>query len=535
MPLTIGAWTVEPATNELRRGATVVRVEPKAMDVLALLAEHAGAVVSREQFLARIWAGAVVGDEALTQSITKLRRALGDDPQSPAYIETIAKRGYRLVAPVRRFDAPAGASPAAGDDGPSRRPAIALAGIALVALALVLLLAVPRAGRIPTAAPAVEEPFLAVTVLPFASLGAGHGDDYLARGIGDDLMTALGSLSGLRVVVASDAAHAARYVISGSVQRDSGTLRINVRVVDRSNGEQLWSERFERRADEFFALQDEIAAKVARSLPARLDKAERSRLAKRYTRSIEAYDEFLRAQALFLVRGRAENRQARALYENAVGIDPRFARAYAGLAMTYAIDHRLRGVAARPDDLQRARSLAQTARQIDPDIAEVHWALAFVDVQAGRPEAAIAPLERAIALNPSFADAYALMAGVDTYLGEPAKSIPLLRIAMRLKPDAGYLYYLLLGRAYLFAGDVNQALINLKEAVARNPADLESHAYLAAASAAAGERNAADWEAQEVRAIDRDFTTQRWLATYPLTSAPHRARLRALLAEAGLP
>lgn len=196
------------------------------------------------------------------------------------------------------------------------------------------------------------------------------------------------------------------------------------------------------------------------------------------------------------MRGPVENRQARSLYEKVVEIDPRFARAYAGLAMTYAIDHRLHDAAPREQDLHRARALAQTARQIDPDIAEVHWALAFVDVQDGHPRVAL---------------------------------------AMHLKPDAGYLYYLLLGRAYLFQGEVDQALINLKQAVARNPADLESHLYLAAASAAAGDRAAADWQAQEVRTLDRDFEAGRWLSGYPMTSAPQRARLQALLAKAGLP
>src|SRR5512132_4290912 len=99
--LEIGEWSVHPATNELSRGGDVVRIEPKAMDVLMLLAEHAGRVVSREELFAAVWPDVVVGDEALTQSIIKLRRALGDNSRSPAYIQTISKRGYRLIAPVR--------------------------------------------------------------------------------------------------------------------------------------------------------------------------------------------------------------------------------------------------------------------------------------------------------------------------------------------------------------------------------------------------------------------------------------------------
>jgi transcriptional activator of cad operon len=100
--LYVGGWTVDPATNQLRRGDEAVRVEPKAMEVLVLLASRAGKVVSRDDLFAAVWPGVVVGDEALTQSINKLRKALGDNPRAPSYIETISKRGYRLIAPVHR-------------------------------------------------------------------------------------------------------------------------------------------------------------------------------------------------------------------------------------------------------------------------------------------------------------------------------------------------------------------------------------------------------------------------------------------------
>ncbi len=99
--LQIGDWWVEPAANELGRSGETVRIEPKAMQVLTTLAESSGRVVSREELLSGVWPGVIVGDEALTQTIIKLRKALGDNPRSPSYIETISKRGYRLIAPVR--------------------------------------------------------------------------------------------------------------------------------------------------------------------------------------------------------------------------------------------------------------------------------------------------------------------------------------------------------------------------------------------------------------------------------------------------
>jgi len=536
--LEIGPWWADRTTNELGRAGETLRIEPKAMEVLMALAARAGQVVSREELLAAVWPGVVVGDEALTQSIIKLRRALGDNPRAPSYIETISKRGYRLIAPVRQ----GGDAPAA----PARRrlPRRALAACALVALVAAAGYVTHRVAR-PVAARTMADlmaehqaGFLTLTVLPFESLGAAGEQAYLARGISNDLMTDLSRLPGLRLIAASraapDSAAKARYLVSGSVQRESGTLRINIRLIDTASNQQLWSERYERPYGDLFKVQDEITRKLTQVLPGKLTDAVRQSLARRYTRSLEAYDDFLRGQALFLVRRSEDNEEARGYYRKALELDPNFARAYAGLAMTYAMEFRLRPTASSSPALARAAELAETARQIDPEIPEVYWALAFVDAQSRRHRQAIELLQRAIELNPSYADAYAFMGGIYTYIGKPAKSIPLLRAALRLNPDGGHLYFLLLGRAYLFENDTEQALINLRQASARNPVDLETRLYLAAALAAAGDRSDAEWEAEQIRIVEPGFALRGWLESYPLTSAAERERLQRLLARAGL-
>jgi DNA-binding winged helix-turn-helix (wHTH) protein/TolB-like protein/cytochrome c-type biogenesis protein CcmH/NrfG len=511
--LRIGDWLADREANQLRRGAEAVRIEPKAMELLAALAARAGEVVSRETLLAEVWPGVVVGDEALTQAIIKLRRALGDDPKKPAYIETISKRGYRLIAaPARR-----------------RYRALAIATAAVVAVAVLSLLAWQRPE--PVAGPAAG---ISVTVLPFEAVGEGD-HAYLAQGMSEDLVIELSRLSGVQIISATHRAEArARYVVSGSVQRLPQAVRMNVRLIDSQTGQQLWSERFERPFADLFAVQNEMLASIAAVLPGKLSEAARERIARRYTRSLEAYDRFLRAQARFLARQPEDNEAARALYRRALDLDPKFARAYAGLAMTYAIEPRLRSSVDATAALQRALELAETARGIDASIAEVHWALGFVHAQSRRHEEAIRALEKAIELNPSFADAYAFMGGIYTYVGQPAKSIPLLRTALRLNADGGYLYYLLLGRAYLFEKDVEQALINLREASRRNAVDVETRLYLAAAMSAAGERSSAEWEREQIQALSPGFSLERWLQTYPLTSAPHREALTRLLAPVGL-
>ena len=515
----IGDWRADPATNELRRAGDRVRIEPKAMEVLMALAGRPGEVVSRQALFAQVWPGVVVGDEALTQSIIKLRRALGDDPRAPTYIETIAKRGYRLIAPV-------GGQPA-GLPRPRRRwVAAAAAVVAAAAAAVVLWTSEPERP--------VQEA-LTVTVLPFEALGRGREHDYLARGIASDLMTDLSRLPGLRLIGPSAGKPArARYVVSGTVQRDGAALRVNVRLGDARSGEQLWTQRFERPFGDLLAIQSEISRSVVEHLPGTIGTVERQRLAKRYTASAQAYDYFLRGQALFLVRRTRDNEEARALFARALELDPKFARAYAALAMTYAMDYRYQTSSEASAPLRRALELAETARQIDPGIPEVYWALGFVQAQGRRHREAIASLEKAIELNPSYADAYAFMGGIHTYLGQPAKTIPLLRTALRLNPDGGHLYYLLLGRAYLFQDDSEQALFNLRQAYARNAENLETRLFLAAALAAHGERADAQWEAEQIRAMEPGFSARGWLATYPLTSPRYRDRLLELLALAGL-
>lgn len=525
------------------------------MEVLMALASRAGGITGREELLSLVWPDVVVGDEALTQSINKLRRALGDNPRSPTYIETISKRGYRLIAPVRKPEVGAPAQTGEEIISPTQPRALLrnrarwfalVAGVVFTVLAsAAYYYKLPAEPAQDANADAIapgdwdtpKSGLVTVTVLPFEALGEIEEQTYLAHGLSHDLMTGLSGLSGLRLISAAFAEYGTsgvpggRYVVAGTVQRQSETLRVNVRLIDARTGEQLWSQRFERPFRDLFSVQDEIIRGLTEKLPGKLSDAERQRLARRHTRSLEAYDHFLRGQALFMVRRTEANDEARSHFRKALDFDAGFARAYASLAMTYAIDFRLRPSTDSAPALARAFELAETARLINPDIPEIYWALGFVHVQARRHDKAIASLRKALELDRSYADAYALMGGIYTYTGEPARAIPLLRTAMRLHPEGGYLYFQILGRAYLFENDTEQALINLRKAVDRNPADLETRVYLAAAMVAAGDLSGAEWEAEEIRTLVPDFSMRKWLETYPMTSARHKESLSAALAK----
>ena len=550
----ISGCLVAPDLDELQRDGQRVRLEPKAMEVLAFLASRPGQVVSRDELLATVWPGVVVDDDALTQAVAKLRKALGDDARSPSYVETIAKRGYRLIARVDMLgDTPLKRkSPWTGVR--LRWRAVGAGALLAAGIAVAYLLQAANEGRNKSAAVEadlvgsrgahVSSALPTITVMPFDSLSLHSEHAELARGVVADLTTALSRLAELQLVGVARVADQApskdapklpsRYAVSGSVQRGTEQLIINAHLSDSETGQQLWSERYEIPLQNAFALQREIITRLVAALPVQVSNAERRRLASRHTGNLEAYDLFLRAKAALLTRQRADNEKARELYRHALKLDPTFARAYGGLALTYAADYRNQWTDDAPRTLARAAELAETAFGIDPHIVEVNWVMAYVHAQSRRHVQAMAHLRKAITVDPSFADAYALLGSVHTFIGQPQKAVAMLRAAARLHPERGYLYFLNLGRAYFFLGDIEQASINLRQALSRNAENLEAHVYLAATLVLAGDRHAAQWEAEEIRVLRPGFSVGRWLETYPMTDASQKHRLIGHLTELGL-
>lgn len=538
----VGDWTVEPDLNQLSTQGRAVQVEPKAMAVLLHLADRPGQVVGREALLSQVWPGVVVGDDSLTQVVIKLRKALGDDPDRPTYIQTVTKRGYRLVAPVVR---PAGTAAPAMPRRPRRVRWIAGAAALALLIATGLWWSTGQQARRLSPGPdlvvdVAQSPTLAIA--PFEALSKDSQELLLARGITADLLTDLSKSSGLSVIgfspmegrPRSEVSSHARYLVSGTVQRIDERLRLHVFLTERATGKQLWSERFDRSLTDLFAIQDELGPKIVRMLPAKVSEAELRRMAQRHTRNLQAYEHFQQGQAALLVRQKPGNETARQMFRRAIDLDKTFARAYSGLALTYAADYRNQWTADAAGALERAFELARTANEINPDIPETYWTLAYVHAQRREHQQALKHLERSLTLYPSFADGYALMASVKTFAGQPAASIPLMRTAMRLNPASGYLYFLVLGRAYFFLGNLEQARINLEEASKRNSEYLETHVYLAALEVASGNTPSAGWEADQIHALEPAFSAKRWLDNYPMTDNSQKTKLLQALDPLGL-
>jgi TolB-like protein/DNA-binding winged helix-turn-helix (wHTH) protein/Tfp pilus assembly protein PilF len=513
-----------------------VRVEAKVMLVLLYLSEHAGRVVSRAELEERLWPGRVVTEDSVTKAIAKLRRVFGDDAHNPRVIETIPKSGYRLIADVERPIETR--PPVASDSDPATRTPprhrtpkwkwVVAIGAAILLIAGLLQTLVWVAPVPPQSAPKPDRP--AVAVIPFENLGRMPDDDYFADGITADLITDLSKLDGLLIIAPGTTftyrdggAEPARisselgvdYLVTGTVQRLQQDLRINVNLIDARSGRALWGERYVGDLEQVFPMQDRITVEVAAALEVELAPADQERLASRSTTSIAAYDAYLRGFEAHGRRSEAQNLLARRYFEEAVALDPEFARAYAGLALTYsreAID----GWTPEPSrSLELAARQADKAAELDPSLPQVHFVIGQVRLFQRLHYEAVAAAERAIDVDPNYADAFALLAWTLNYAGRPTKAMSALNMAMRLNPRPPASYLEILGEIYFVQGRYQDSASMFQQVLDVNPAYLRARLWNAAALVRAGAGDLASWEVDEALIASPKLTTARLTFAFP--------------------
>lgn len=280
----VGAWSVDPRSGRIARDGESLRVDDRSMRLLVCLAEHAGRTVTIDQLLDEVWAGAVVSQDSVYQAVTSLRRLLGDDRREPAYIATVPRQGYRLVASVATDVGPA--PPPRAASPPSRRRLglfVGCAAVVAAALGSVVLGRGDAADVLRSPSPAVPgQPRQAVAVLPFLDLTSqAMNEEYVADGLTEELITRLSRLDGWRVTAPADSlalkdktmtvAQTAKaldvdYVVDGSLRRSGDTLRVSARVVRAADGSVAWSQSYDRSSRDLLTVQDDIAEQVAEAL-----------------------------------------------------------------------------------------------------------------------------------------------------------------------------------------------------------------------------------------------------------------------------
>ncbi|HET9306148.1 MAG TPA: winged helix-turn-helix domain-containing protein [Candidatus Sulfotelmatobacter sp.] len=440
-----GGFELDIESRELLKRGVKVRLQEQPFQILQVLLEQPGRVVSREELQRRIWPSDtfVDFDRGLYNAIKKLREYLDDSAESPVFIETLSRRGYRFIAEVTR------------DEGVVSRAA-AQASIA---------------------------------VLPFINMSADAENEFFADGITEEIINVLSQIEGLHVAARTSTfffkgKHAdmrqigeqlnVRTLLEGSVRKLGGRLRITAQLVNVADGYHLWSEQYDRELKDVFAIQDEIARSIAERLKLTLEGDRPDALVKAGTKNLEAYQFFLKGQVLHYRRGAAIP-QAAECFERAVKLDPGYALAWAGMADSYTTLGYY-GLAPPVASMPKAMEAARRAVTLDPSLADAHTALAMAALMGAwdKREAEHGFL-RALQLNPKYIQArdwYALFY-LQFFEGRLGEGMAEAKLALESDPLSSY--------AHTIYSLTSANAGNLSEAVraSRRVVELDPASYLA--------------------------------------------------------
>ncbi|MDX1500212.1 MAG: winged helix-turn-helix domain-containing protein [Woeseiaceae bacterium] len=441
-------FTLDLNRRGLYRDGVEVRIRPRSLDVLCYLVERRGRLVSREELMEALWQGSVVTEDAITQCLIDIRRAIGDKEQTK--VRTVPRRGYI-------FELPTEAVMAGGSDpAPERRRIVArhpVAGIAVLALALGLGVYALREGGNP-APEAVQPGELAsspsIAVMPFENMSPDSSHTYLADGVSEEIINSLARQQGLKVIArtssfsfrdqGADVTTIAErldvsHVLEGSVRTDGEALRINVQLVDAGNGNYVWNEQFDREISvtSIFDIQSEIASAVVESLLTELSPRERAQLVRVPTQNMVALEAYFEARQAMETRKPAELDRAAELLRRAIELDSDFALAHVSLAETLRLQSNYGGLPARLAD-ERGMAAVRAALAIDDRLGQAYASLGNLLARAGDEDGAERAYRRGIELSPSYAPLYQWYGEFLVWYGRAEEGLPYSRIATALDP-----------------------------------------------------------------------------------------------------
>ena len=514
--LRFGIFELDLRSGELRKNGAPIKLQPQPFKVLALLAKHAGQLVTREEIRGQIWSHDTFVDfeQGLNYCIRKIRAALGDDVGSPRYIETLQRRGYRLIVPVEELS---------GRQAPS--------GGARVMLA----------------------------VLPFENLSGNEEQEYFSDGLTDEMITQLGRLNPERLgVIARTSAmkykHTGKsiqqigrelgvyYVLEGSVRRAGNRVRIAAQLIQVSDQTHLWAESYERDLGDILGLQSDVAQAIGDEIRVKLTPQEQARLASVRPVHPEAYEAYLKGRYFWNKRTKEALQKGVRYFERAIEKDPGYAVGYAGLADCYLrlLDY---NYLSPHEASARANAAAVKALQIDETLADAHTSLGHLGLHGFNWQTAEKEFKRAIELNPGYGTAHFYYANLLAALGRHAEAIAEAKRAQELDPvapsaslNAAVIFYLArqyeqaieqaekalemdpnfapvyyyLGLAYEQKGIYGKAIATFQKAIAPSGRGPGSMAALAHAYGVAGKRS----EALKLLKELKDLSKRQYVSPY---------------------
>jgi TolB-like protein/DNA-binding winged helix-turn-helix (wHTH) protein/Tfp pilus assembly protein PilF len=468
MRLRFGVFELDLRAGELRKHGLRVRLQEQPFQVLAMLLEHHGEVVTRDELQKKLWPADtfVDFDHGLNKAVSKIREALGDSAESPRFVETVARRGYRFLAdvkvaeedPVRIAELPTQAHPTAesgsrtdlaGESGMRKHllPSLVQKISAFVVLLLVTSLAVWKIHSWNRPSSAIRS----LAVLPLESLSNDSSQDYFADGMTDELISDLGQISALRVISRTSVMtykHARKplpqiarelnvdAVVEGTVLRSGDQVRITAQLIEASTDKHLWSQSYEGELRDTLALQNQVARAIADQIRINLNPQEQAALKTGRVVNPQAYQSLLKGRYFWNKRTADGLKVALAYFNQAIDEDPAYAQSYSGLADTYALLGDWQYAVMTPKEaLPRAKAAATKALELDSALGEAHNSLAFcLDGFDWDFDSAGKEFRRAIELNPGYATAHHWYAWHLSLLGQYGEAIAEMRKAESLDP-----------------------------------------------------------------------------------------------------
>jgi TolB-like protein/cytochrome c-type biogenesis protein CcmH/NrfG len=505
--------------RELRRGSGPIAVEPQVFDLLVYLVENRDRVVSKDDLIATVWGGRIVSDSTLTSRINAARKAVGDSGEEQKLIRTIARKGFRFVAPVH-IPADGGVGAPSEQNQEPARPAL----------------------------PLPDRP--AIAVLPFTNMTGDPAQEYFSDGISEDIITALSKLRWFFVIARNSsfiykgkAVHLKQvaeelgvgYVVEGSVRKGGDRVRITVQLNDVATGSHIWAERYDRSLADVFAVQDEITEAIVAAIEPQLYAAENFRAKRKPPESLDAWDLVMRALSHYWRVTRQDNVVAQALLEKATAIDPSYGQALGLLAasQTFSAHMGWMDMAATTPIAERAAQAAILADSEDP---WAHCALGCVHLFRRRFDDALAELEFALQLNPNFSLAQGYYGLVLSYCGRWQDADLAARRALRLSPRDPFsaIYCGIAAYAQFVGRNYDEAMRLAREGIRQRSDFVGAHRVLTAASGMAGQTDVATAALQELRRAQPNISLA-WIAKeMPIQHDAEREHYLEAFRRAGL-
>jgi TolB-like protein len=401
--LRFGVFEFDLRAGELTKGGRRIRLQGQPIQLLGMLVQKPGELVTREEVHSRLWPGIIVDfDHGVNKAISKIREALGDSAQNPRFVETVARRGYRFLADVAVIET----SP---------------------------------------------EQIRSLVVLPLESLSSDASQDYFADGMTDELITRLGKIGALRVISRTSAMtykHARKAlsqiarelnvdaVLEGTVLRSGERVRITAQLIQVPNERHIWAESYEGDLQDAIPLQSRVARAIAEQIRLTLNRQEQAALVKSKVVKLDAYEAYLKGRYFWNKRTGDGLKKAIEYFSRAIEMDPTYAEAYSGLADSYALSGDWEyGVLSPQHAFAKARTAATQALALDDSLGEAHTSLAFaLDLYRWDWEAADREYKLAIKLHPGYATAHLWYAWHLMVIGRSSEGIFELRKAESLDP-----------------------------------------------------------------------------------------------------